>query len=92
MFEEEIKIFDILQSISTLENIIYQGIAQNGTLTNVELYELTLKNEFLPKHANRVLNNLIKIHKIKEINNSKGYKIDHSSYRDKNIVSRFEVI
>jgi three-Cys-motif partner protein len=92
MFDEEIKTFDILQSISTLENIIYQEIAQNGTLTNVELYDLTLKNEFLPKHANRVLKNLIKIHKIKEINNSNGYKIDHSSYKDKNIVSRFEVI
>jgi hypothetical protein len=92
MFDEEIKTFDILQSISSLENIIYQEISKNGTLTNVELYELTLKNEFLPKHANRVLKNLIKNHKIREINNSKGYKIDYSNYRDKNIVSRFEVI
>jgi len=92
MFDEEIKTFDTLQSISSLENIIYQEIAQNSTLTNVELYELTLKNEFLPKHANRVLKNLIKRHKIREINSSKGYKIDYYSYRDKNIVSRFEVI
>jgi three-Cys-motif partner protein len=92
MFDEEIKAFDESQSISTLENVIYQEIAQNGTLTNVELYELTLKNEFLPKHVNSVLRNLIKNHKIREVNNSKGYKIDYTSYRNKNIVSRFEVI
>jgi len=92
MFDEEIKAFDALQSISTLENVIYQEIAKNGTLTNVELYELTLKNEFLPKHVNFVLKNLIKNRKIREVNNSKGYKIDYTSYRNKNIVSRFEVI
>jgi len=92
MFEEEIKTFDVLQSISTLENIIFKEIIKNGKLTNIELYELTLKNEFLPKHANSVLKNLIKNHKIREINNAKGYNIDYYSYRDKKIVSRFEVI
>jgi len=92
MFDEEIKEFDVSQSISTLENVIYQEIIHKGTLTNVELYELTLKNEFLPKHANNVLKKLVKNNKIKEINNSKGYKIDYPNYRDKNIVSKFEVI
>jgi len=92
MFDEEIKAFDILQSISTLENIIYQEITKNGILTNVELYELTLKNEFLPKHSTIALNNLIKKGKIRKINNTKGSGINYDNYKKKIIVSRFEVI
>jgi len=92
MFEDEIKKFDILQSVSTLENIIYQEISKNGILTNVELYEISLKNEFLPKHANSALNNLIKKGKIRIINGTKGYGINYSYYKENNIVSRFEVL
>jgi three-Cys-motif partner protein len=92
MFDEELKIFDALQSISTLENIIYQEITQNGKLTNVRLYKLTLKNEFLPKHAIIALDNLIKKGKIQKINNSKGYGINYTNFKRNNIVSMFEVI
>jgi len=92
MFDDEIKTFNVLQSISTLENIIYQEISQNNMLTNVELYVLTLKNEFLPKHAKVALDNLIKKKKIRKINNSKGYGINNDNYKQKNIVSKFEVI
>jgi len=92
MFDEELKTFDILQSISTLENVIYQEITQNGILTNVRLYKLTLKNEFLPKHSIIVLNNLIKKGKIRKINGSKGYGINYTDYKKNNIVSKFEVL
>ena len=91
MFDGEFSKIDHLCQISYLENVIYQSIKRNRIMTNVELYELTLKNEFLPKHANKVLNDLIFQNKIREISNSNGYKINYSSYRDKNIVSRFGV-
>jgi len=91
MFDDEFNKIDHLRQISYLENVIYQSIKQNRVITNIELYELTLRNEFLPKHANKALNNLIAQNKILEISNSDGYKIDYSSYRDKNIVSRFGI-
>jgi three-Cys-motif partner protein len=92
MFEEEIRTLDTLQSISTLENAIYQKITQNGTLTNVELYRLTLKNEFLPKHTTIALDNLIKENKIRRIDNSKGNGVNYTNYKNKNVISKFEVI
>jgi hypothetical protein len=92
MFDEELKIFDALQSISNFENVIYQEITQNGILTNVELYELTLKNEFLPKHSTTALDNLIRKEKIRKINNSKGYGVNYSNYKNKIVVSRFEAL
>ncbi len=92
MFDDEIKTFDTLQSISTLENIIYQEITQKGMLTNVELYEITLKNEFLPKHSTIVLDNLIKKKKLRKINSSKGYGISYANYKNKIVVSKFEVL
>jgi len=92
MFDEEIKAFDVLQSISTLENVIYQEISQNSILTNVELYELTVKNEFLPKHSTSALNNLIEKKKIRKTNISKGYGINYSNYKSNNTVSKFEAI
>jgi len=92
MFDEEIKAFDVLQSISTLENIIYQETTKNGNLTNVELYKLTLKNEFLPKHSVIALDNLIKKGKMQRTNKSKGYGINYTNYKDKNVVSRFEIL
>jgi three-Cys-motif partner protein len=92
MFDEEIRALDTLKSISTLEDAIYQKITQNGILTNVELYGLTLKNEFLPKHSTIALNNLIKKEKIRKINNSKGNGINYYNYKNKIVVSKFEVI
>ena len=92
MFDDEIKIFDTLQSISTLKNIVYQEITQKGILTNVELYELTLKNEFLPKHSTIVLDNLIEKKKLRKISNSKGYGINYTNYKNKIVVSKFEVL
>jgi len=92
MFEDEIKMFDILQSISTLENIIYQEISKRSILTNVELYEISLKNEFLPKHTNSALNNLIDKKKIQITNKVKGYGINNSNYKNNNVVSKFEAL
>jgi three-Cys-motif partner protein len=92
MFDEEMEEYDILQSITTLENVVHQAIKQKGILTNVELYELTIKNEFLPKHVNSALNKLIEKKRIQKIGNSKGYGVNYSNYRNNIIVSKFEVL
>jgi three-Cys-motif partner protein len=89
MFNEEMNELDSLREISYLEDIIYRHIKQNTSINNIEIYELTVKNEFLPKHANTALHNLIKNKKIQEIHNSLAYKINHSNYRDKIVTSKF---
>jgi len=92
MFVDEIRERDIFNEISTLENIIYNSIKQNNSLTNIDIYKISIINEFLPKHANTALKNLIEKKKIQEIINSKGYGINYTNYRDKQIISKFEVL
>jgi len=58
MFDEQMNEIDNLREISYLENVIYQIIKQKDATTNIEIYESTLRNEFLPKHANIVLKKL----------------------------------
>jgi three-Cys-motif partner protein len=57
-----------------------------------EIYELTLRNEFLPKHANGALRNLIKKNKIQDITNSIGYGVSYNNYKNKNQTSIFTKI
>jgi three-Cys-motif partner protein len=92
MFDDEINENDHLREISYLEDIIFSSLKQRNSMTNVELYELTLRNEFLPKHAKEAIDNLIKKKKIKKIGESKGYNINYQNYKDNIILSKFEVI
>lgn len=89
MFEDEMNETDYLREISYLEDVICQNVIQKQVLTNIEIYELTLRNEFLPKHANTALQNLIQSNKIQEINKSLGYKINYSNYKNKSVTSKF---
>jgi len=92
MFDEEINEIEYRREIACFKNVIYQAIKHNKMLTNIELYELTLRNEFQPKHINFVLKNLIKSNKIRETNNVKGFGIDYTNFKDKVIYSKFEVL
>jgi hypothetical protein len=58
-------------------------------LTNIEIYELSVRNEFLPKHAKIALENLVKNNRVQEINNSLIYKISYSNYKEKIVTSKF---
>ena len=89
---EKLNEIDYLRGISHLENIIYHFIKQNKGMTNVELYTFTLKNEFLPKHTNAALENLIAEKKIREVNKSDGYNISYTNYKENRIISKFEVL
>lgn len=50
-----------------LEQIIINFISKNKTVNNNQIYELTLKNMYLKKHANEILRNLQKENKINVI-------------------------
>jgi len=92
LLDNEIKEIDIFNEISTLEEILFNSIKENITLSNVQIYELALKNEFLPKHANTAIKNLIKKKKIQVIINSKGYGINYTNYKNNLKISKFEVL
>ena len=56
LFEEEIKEEIESQNYEWLARNLHDFIEAKGKISNLELYEFTLKNSFLPKHSNRVLN------------------------------------
>ncbi len=90
--DDELDEIDYVRQISHLENTIYQSLKQKKGATNIDLYELTLKTEFLPKHANTALKNLIAEKKIREINNSTGFNINYQNYASNHVISKFEVL
>ena len=92
MFEEEMNEIDNLREISYLENLIYQSIKQNGEITNIGIYKLTLTNEFLPKHANLAIKELLAQNKIQEVSNSSGYGINYANYKNKSVTSKFKAL
>jgi len=48
-----------------LSEILLHKISNKHEFNNLDLYESTLKNEFLPKHSNQVMRDLKKAKKIK---------------------------
>jgi hypothetical protein len=82
-----------MRELSYLEGIILQAIKAKQSLNNVELYELTLLNEFLPKHTLQVLKKLRTNNKIREVNHLVvGYGINYTNYKKKSIISKFEAL
>jgi len=64
------------EQYSKLEQILLNYISANKTVSNNQIYELTLRNMYLKKHANQILSNLHKDGKIViELQNNarKGY-------------------
>jgi len=92
MFDEELNEIDNLREISFLENSIYQLIKLREGVTNIEIYKLSLTSEFIPKHANKALRNLINQNKIQEINNSVAFGINYTNYKAKKVISTFRAL
>ena len=69
-FEQPKQMFDMFgdhfkeqakrEKYNELKSLLLHFIEQQGVITNVDLYEFTLKNMFLPKHSNEVLKQLYK--------------------------------
>jgi three-Cys-motif partner protein len=90
LFEEEFEEIDKMRELSYLEGIIYQYISKKENVSNNELYELTLRNEFLPKHTNQVLENLIKQNRIQC--NSSAFGINYNNFKNKVIISNYKIL
>jgi len=90
LFEEEFEEIDKMRELSYLEGIIYQSISKKENVSNNELYELTLRNEFLPKHTNQVLENLIKQNRIQC--NSSAFGINYNNFKNKVIISNYKIL
>lgn len=60
MFQEEFEEHDIRKSLEYLGKVILHEIKARGTLTNNEIYKLSLLNQFRPTHANSVMKQLLK--------------------------------
>lgn len=60
MFQEEFEDVDKRKSLDYLAGIITQEIKVKGSLTNNDIYRVSLLNEFRPTHANAVLKQLLK--------------------------------
>ena len=89
---EDIEEENYLYQLKHLQEIIFKAILDNTYHNNVNLYELVLKNEFLPKHANIALKNLIKSQKITLINKTKDFGINYNNYKYNTIVSEFKIL
>jgi len=87
-FDEEFQEIDKTRRLSNLESIILQTINKKSVLDNNDLYELSLKNEFLPKHANQALKNLLKRNKI-QVDKQTGYGIEYKNWKNKIVISNF---
>lgn len=64
LFDQEFKEEDKRKQLEFLENQILDTL-KIKPLNNLEIYKLTLQNEFKPSHANKVLRSLIKSSKIR---------------------------
>lgn len=77
------------EQYSKLEQILLNYISANETVNNNQIYELTLRNMYLKKHANKVLSNLQKNGKIDiKLQNDarKGYFYLRYDYFKKNTI------
>lgn len=68
LFEDFFKENSRIEQYEKLEKLILNFIAEKKTVTNNELYLFTLKNNFLKKHSNDVLRNLLNSNRISVTN------------------------
>jgi hypothetical protein len=50
--------------VSNYDDLVYDFIKKNKTVTNLQLLDFGLENEYLPKHTKLVLDNLLSANKI----------------------------
>lgn len=91
-FDDHFKEQDKRKKYNELKELLLNFIEQHGIINNVELYEFTLKNMFLPKHSNEVLKQLEKDEVIEIVDVlTKGkpkcgaFYQNYQHYRDSNI-------
>jgi three-Cys-motif partner protein len=99
LFDEEFQEHDVNREIELLKTLIIDYLMEKKMLSNNDIYELALINEFRQTHAKLVLDDLIKNKKI-EACNSKGetqigivgYYLDYTHFKNKENKIYFKII
>lgn len=68
LFETQFKEIDKYKQIELLKNLIINELEVKREVNNMDIYKLTLLNEFKPTHANGVLKDLLKTKRVKAFN------------------------
>jgi three-Cys-motif partner protein len=98
LFDDHFQEVDHKRQLDYLKKVILEAL-QNTVLSNNDIYELTLKNEFRQTHAKSVLDDLIKTKKI-DTCNSKGehlatngaYYMDYTHFKNNDNKIYFKLI
>lgn len=99
LFDTEFKETDNKRELEFLKRGIYGYIQENKLVSNTEIYELALINEFRPTHAKAVLDDLIKQKKIEPCNEqgnyldtAGAYYLDYTHHKQSNNKIYFKII
>jgi hypothetical protein len=77
--------------ISVLEDLLLEELIFTETMNNMQLYEFVLQNEYMPKHANEAIANLLKKNKIILHGNINKTGISWDNYKNFKIVSEIKL-
>lgn len=98
LFDSQFEQVDHSREIDYLKSQVLIGLHQK-VLSNVEMYELTLRNEFKQTHAKTVLDELMKIKKVVLCNqngeylaNNGAYYLDYTYFKNKDRKVYFKLI
>ena len=99
LFDDQFKEADNNLHIAFFEKLILENIKAKRILSNNDIYELSLINEFRPTHARAALDDLIKEQKIitctsngKPMHNSGAYYMDYTHYKNNSNKVHFKII
>lgn len=92
LFDMQFKELDTRKQFDFLKNKIIDELRSKSQLTNLDIYKLTLLNEFKPSHANKILKELINSKRIKAYNPDNtvfnedfGFGISYKDFSTKNV-------
>jgi three-Cys-motif partner protein len=89
LFDDHFEEVDHKRQLNFLKTVILEAL-KNSILSNIDIYELSLKNEFRPTHAKSVLDELVEARKIytcsskgEHVSNNGAYYLDYRNYINK---------
>ena len=97
LFGTTLQDYDKNLSITKLEKAFRNLIQKESKISNLELYEFTLRNQFKPAHMNKLLRDWKSSKKLEVydsngniLDNVKGFGLTYESYKTKKIMYQFK--
>ncbi len=97
LFGDNLEVLDKTYTEERLEKILKELLKQRQSCNNLELYEFTLKNQFLPKHCNEVIRRLKREGKLViqdlfgHIVNTNSFGLTYAVYKERKIKYTFRM-